>query len=63
MSNPKYRNLSIPDEMVNEIEVFIKNNPDLGFTSIAEFVKHCIRIYMEFRTHLLETEDKNKGSD
>jgi metal-responsive CopG/Arc/MetJ family transcriptional regulator len=38
-----YRTLTLPIEMVEEIEKVIKENPQLGYTSLAEFVKDAIR--------------------
>jgi len=63
MSNPKYRNLSLPDEFVKEIERFIEKHPEAGFTSIAEFIKHSSRAYLEFRSELLRIREQNEASD
>lgn len=52
--HPKYRNLSLPTEMVEEIERYISEHPELGFSSIAEFIKFSVRAYLEFRDRLLE---------
>lgn len=62
MSNqsPKYRNLSLPSEMVDEIEKYIEEHPEAGFTSIAEFIKFSVRAYLEFRDKLLESREKDQ---
>ena len=60
MSNIKYRNLSLSDDFVKEIEKFIKEHPELGFTSIAEFIRYSSRAYIEFRNTLLKRPLKNE---
>ena len=52
MSQIKYRNLSLPNEMVEEIEKFMAEHPEYGFTSIAEFIRYSVRTYIEFRSEL-----------
>ena len=47
---PKYANLSLPQEMADLIQQIIEENPELGYSSIAEFVKDAIRDYAYFRT-------------
>ena len=42
----KYRNLSMPAEFISEIERFIKERPELGYSSMSEFVKAATRAYM-----------------
>jgi len=56
-SSPKYRNLSLPTEMVEEIEKYISEHPELGFTSIAEFIKFSVRAYLEFRDRISENKE------
>jgi len=62
MPQTRYRNLSLPDNFVREIEIFIEEHPELGFSSIAEFIKYSIRAYMEFRIALLSNPLKNEES-
>jgi len=38
-----YRKVSIPDSMWREIERIIKQRPELGYSSVAEFIKEAIR--------------------
>jgi Arc/MetJ-type ribon-helix-helix transcriptional regulator len=38
-----YRKVSVPNEMVREIERIIENDKGLGFVSIQEFVKEAVR--------------------
>lgn len=47
---PKYANLSLPQEMADLIQHIIDENPELGYSSIAEFVKDAIRDYAYFRS-------------
>jgi len=42
-----YRKLSLPESMWKEIERIIKQRPELGYTSVAEFVKDAIRKRIE----------------
>jgi Arc/MetJ-type ribon-helix-helix transcriptional regulator len=41
---PKYSTISIPKELHEEIETLIKNNPGLGYSSVAELCKEAIRL-------------------
>ncbi|HDS59465.1 MAG TPA: hypothetical protein ENN54_04145 [Thermoplasmatales archaeon] len=41
---PKYSTISIPKELHEEIEALIKNNPGLGYSSVAELCKEAIRL-------------------
>ena len=53
----KYKAIQIsqlPNEMVEEIEKFIAEHPEYGFTSIAEFIRYSVRTYIEFRRELSE---------
>ena len=43
MPKDKYKGVSLPKEMVEEIEKIIRDNPELGYTSIADFVKEAVR--------------------
>jgi len=58
--HPKYRNLSLPTEMVEEIERYINEHPEAGFVSIAEFIRFSVRAYLEFRDRLLENKEKGQ---
>ncbi|MHA1270105.1 MAG: ribbon-helix-helix domain-containing protein [Candidatus Helarchaeota archaeon] len=42
-----YRQVSLPIELIKKIENFIKSRPDLGFTSIPEFIRYAIREKLE----------------
>ncbi|MEA2054174.1 MAG: ribbon-helix-helix domain-containing protein [Candidatus Thermoplasmatota archaeon] len=41
---PKYSTISIPKELHEEIENLIRNNPGLGYSSVAELCKEAIRL-------------------
>ncbi|HDH81911.1 MAG: hypothetical protein FE040_00665 [Thermoplasmata archaeon] len=59
---PKYSTISIPKELHEEIETLIKNNPGLGYSSVAELCKEAIRlrlseVRMEQKEELLNQID------
>ena len=60
MPERKYRNLSMPAEFIHMIETFLENNPELGFTSMSEFVKSAIREYMKICQDFKERERERK---
>jgi Arc/MetJ-type ribon-helix-helix transcriptional regulator len=60
MTSKRYRNLSLPEEFVREIERFIESHPELGFTSFSEFAKYSIRAYLQFGNVLLKPSMKNE---
>jgi len=39
-----YSNISLPTELIDEIDSFIKRNQYLGYKSRAEFIKEAIRL-------------------
>jgi metal-responsive CopG/Arc/MetJ family transcriptional regulator len=39
----KYRTLSIPEELYNEVEVYIKKHPEKGYAGVTEFFKEALR--------------------
>jgi len=39
----RYRTISIPEEMFKQIEKVVKEKPELGYSSVADFVKNAIR--------------------
>jgi len=43
----EYRKISLPDEMIQEVEKFIIEHPELGHKTIADFVKSAIRLRIE----------------
>lgn len=43
----EYRKISLPDEMVQGIEKFIIEHPELGHKTIADFVKSAIRLRID----------------
>lgn len=40
---PDYKNISLKKEMMDEIEQFINDYPELGFRSLAQFVEDAVR--------------------
>jgi len=43
----KFRNLSLKKEFLDNIEKFIKKNPQYGYRSIAQFVEDASRLRLE----------------
>ena len=41
-----WRHVSLPEKLYNAVEQFIKEHPELGYQSVAEFVKDAIRRYL-----------------
>lgn len=41
--NNRYKNINLPIELVEEIDRYIKQNPEMGYSSRAEFAKEAIR--------------------
>ena len=50
----------MPAEFINEIEIFIKKRPELGYSSMSEFAKAAIREYMKICQDFKKRE-KTKG--
>ena len=38
-----YKGITLPEEMIEEIKKVIEAHPELGYSSVAEFVKEAIR--------------------
>ncbi|MGC9554638.1 MAG: PAS domain S-box protein [Thermoplasmatota archaeon] len=60
----KYSTISVPRELHDELQHKVKNNPRLGYSSIAEFCKEAIRVHlsnirMERREAFLQRIDLN----
>lgn len=51
--NIDYAKISLPKAMTKKIEKYIKANPELGYKSIADFIKDVIREEFD------EIEEKN----
>ena len=50
----------MPSEFIHMIEIFLEKNPELGYTSMSEFVKSAIRSYMKICMEFKEKENKKK---
>ena len=37
----KYKNISLPEPLLERIKKFIEAHPEMGYTSISEFVRHA----------------------
>ena len=40
---PKWRKISLRNELIERVERIIEKRPDLGYTSVADFVADAIR--------------------
>ena len=54
MPVPGWRSVSIPEEMVREIQRVIKENPHLGYKNVSQFVISAIRQLLERYKPLFE---------
>jgi metal-responsive CopG/Arc/MetJ family transcriptional regulator len=43
MPKDKYKGVSLPKDMVEEVERIVKEHPELGYTSVADFIKEAVR--------------------
>ena len=43
MPPKSYKGITLPQEMIEEIKAIIEAHPELGYSSVAEFVKDAIR--------------------
>jgi len=42
----KYSTISVPKELHDELQYMVKERPELGYSSIAEFCKEAIRVHV-----------------
>ena len=49
-SNSKYKNVGLPEPLIDRIKVFIGENPDKGFISVSDFVRHATIEKLDFYT-------------
>jgi len=43
----KYSTISLPKELYDEIQEFLTENPDMGYSSVADFCKESIRLHVQ----------------
>jgi metal-responsive CopG/Arc/MetJ family transcriptional regulator len=43
MPKDRYKGVSLPKDMIEEVERIVKEYPELGYTSVADFVKEAVR--------------------
>jgi metal-responsive CopG/Arc/MetJ family transcriptional regulator len=46
-----YTAVSLPKELMNQVDDFIKKHPEFGFKSRSEFLKEAIRLRLELLRH------------
>lgn len=54
----KYRSVSLPAEMVDRIETYIEENPDLGYKTVTEFLKDVARSPFSLRSQVGHLEEE-----
>lgn len=54
MSTQKWKYVNIPEAMWKQIEKLIKENPELGYKSVADFVTSAVRAQIDYRSNLSE---------
>jgi len=58
-----YTQVSLPKELHKKIEEFISENPELGYKTIAEFVKDAIRRLFESKKMQMSEDFKKLYDD
>ena len=43
----KYKTVTLPEPLLEEIKAFIEDNPGLGYGSVTEFIKDASRNHMK----------------
>ena len=43
MPKGKYKGVSLPEEMIKEVMRIIEEHPELGYSSVADFIKDAVR--------------------
>ena len=46
-ANKNFRSVSLPEFLVRRIESILKERPDLGYTSVSEFIRDACRDKIE----------------
>jgi len=54
---PKWKNINLPEEMIDEIEQFIEEHPEYGYTSPRDFITSAVRAYITYR-QILERKEQ-----
>jgi hypothetical protein len=44
--------------MLEAVEAFIKDHPEYGYSSIANFVKDAVRHHYQWQTHRIEAKEE-----
>ena len=47
----RYKSVTLPEHLVEEIKPFIKSHPQLGYSGVAEFLKTAVREKFERHGH------------
>ena len=57
----EYRTIALPKEIVEKIEELIEKHRELGYKSVPEFVKECIRRRLEDFDQFLAKQKEEEG--
>jgi len=56
----RWKSISIPDEAAEKIQKIIDQNPDMGFTSVGQFVMAALRDYRLYNVEVKPEKQKPK---
>jgi len=59
MPKGKYRGVSLSAEQIEAVEIFIKENPEQNYTSIADFIGDAVRRRLEEKRFEIFNHDAN----
>ncbi|MEM3760246.1 MAG: ribbon-helix-helix domain-containing protein [Candidatus Bathyarchaeia archaeon] len=54
----QYRTVKLPAKMLEAVDSIIKNSPECGYSSIADFVKDSVRHHYCWFVHKIKFEEE-----
>ncbi|HKZ94045.1 MAG TPA: hypothetical protein VJ249_05635 [Candidatus Bathyarchaeia archaeon] len=57
-----YRTVKLPSKMLEGIELLIKDHPECGYSSVADFVKDSVRHHYCWRINRTKAEEDQSFS-
>jgi mannosyltransferase OCH1-like enzyme len=57
-----YRTIKLPEKMVEAIERLMKEHPEYGYVSVADFVKDSVRHHYYLRVHGVKVGENGRVS-
>lgn len=58
----RYRTVKLPVKMLEAVELIIRQHPECGYSSVADFVKDSVRHHYCWRVHGVEFGEEAKSS-